>query len=80
MNDRLQSEKAASYQIKVQGAINPEYTDYLGGLNISVYYDEGSPYTVLAGEVQDQAALMGVLDSLYNMRFPFLEIAFQPMK
>ena len=40
---------------------------------IFLYHQEqGSPYTILAGEVLDQAALMGVLDSLYSMRFPIL--------
>ena len=78
MNSRLRSDKAAFYRIKVQGDLSPSWSDYLGGLDISIKNEQDSPYTILQGELLDQAALMGVLDSLYNMRFPILELVYQP--
>jgi hypothetical protein len=32
------------------------------------------PVTTLTGEVSDQAALMGVLSTLYDMGFPLLKV------
>jgi hypothetical protein len=78
MNSRLRSDKPAFYHIKIQGDLSPKWSDYLGGLDISVTNEPGGPQTILEGELQDQAAAMGVLDSLYNLGYLILEIVCQP--
>ena len=78
MNSQLQPDKAACYRIKVKGTLSPSWSDYLGGLDISVKDEQGSPHTILEGELLDQAALMGVIDSLYNLGYMILEIVCQP--
>ena len=78
MNDRLRSDKVAFYRIKVQGDLSPSWSDCLGGLDISIKNEQDSPYTILQGELLDQAALMGVLDSLYSLGYLILEIVCQP--
>ncbi|EMI46098.1 hypothetical protein RRSWK_01355 [Rhodopirellula sp. SWK7] len=37
-----------------------------------------SPVTTLSGQVQDQAALMGVLNSLYQLRYKILSVNCEP--
>jgi hypothetical protein len=57
----------ARYRIRVKGYLDPSWSDRLGGMSITTSGegDEGSVST-LAGQLLDQAALMGVLDTLYN--------------
>ena len=65
----------AIYQIKVQGRIDPSMSDLLGGMIISqVTIETGPPVTTLEGELRDQAALAGVLNSLYELHLPVLSV------
>jgi hypothetical protein len=64
------------YRILVEGSIDPNWSDCLGGLAISV--DKGSSQrlvTELCGPLKDQSALQGVLDTLFmlNMRILLVE-------
>ena len=57
----------AEYQIRVQGTLDSSCSDWLGGMSITTTDEEdGAPVTTLIGRLLDQAALMGVLDTLYN--------------
>ena len=59
----------------MQGVLDPSWSDRLGGLKITVTRQEGAtPHTTLAGDLLDQAALMGVLDKLYDLRLPLLSV------
>jgi len=75
--NRLAQDEPAPYRIQIQGAVNPQWTDYLGGLEITVNRQRDPPITILSGSVQDQAALMGILDSLYNLGYPILAVECQ---
>ena len=58
----------ALYQISVQGRIDPTSSDLLGGMTISqAAGDHTGPVTTLEGELRDQAALAGVLNTLYEL-------------
>lgn len=58
----------ATYQINVQGLIDPTSSDLLGGMTINPASVEAiPPITTLEGELQDQAALAGVLNTLYEL-------------
>jgi hypothetical protein len=58
----------AIYQISVQGQIDPTSSDLLGGMTIYPATVEASPpVTTLEGELRDQAALAGVLNTLYEL-------------
>jgi hypothetical protein len=57
----------ATYQINVHGKINPAWSDRLEGMTISLAAGErGEMTTILEGELNDQAALAGVLNTLYE--------------
>lgn len=54
------------YRIRVAGRLSPEWSDFLQGLEIQIIEENDKAFTVLTGLLQDQAALMGVLQHLYN--------------
>jgi hypothetical protein len=61
----------AIYQIKVRGKLSSSWSDSLSGMNITSYKQDGN-VTTLVGNLRDQAALAGVLQTLYELRFPIL--------
>ena len=59
------------YRIRVKGRLEPRWSDRLGGLSITTDTPEGgSVQSVLIGRLTDQAALSGVLSTLYDLRLP----------
>jgi hypothetical protein len=65
----------ASYVIRVEGALSPDWSERLGGLRVAALDGGRAPVTELTGELPDQAALLGVLTTLYNLGFPLLAVA-----
>ena len=61
----------AIYQIRVQGQIDPSWSDWLGGLTIT---PQPGGETLLVGPIVDQAALHGILDRLYAMNLTILSV------
>ena len=68
-----ESEKAQPlvYQIRIQGQLGREWTDWFGGLTIRLT-DNGE--TLLTGPVVDQAALHGVLRKVRDVGMPLLSV------
>jgi hypothetical protein len=65
----------ARYRIMVKGGLDASWSDRLGGLRITVSNSEqGEALTLLTGELLDQAALLGVLNTLYNMQHPLISV------
>jgi hypothetical protein len=65
----------ATYRIVVQGAISERWVGRFSGM--SVYASEpvrGVVFTTLTGTIQDQAALSGVLETLYGLHMPILKL------
>ncbi len=72
-------DRPATYQINVQGRIDPDWSDRLAGLQISNSVEQAAPpITRLYGKVSDQAALLGVLNSLYELHLPIISVFVQP--
>jgi len=64
-----------NYQIIVQGRIDRSWSDRLEGMLIFLNpVKENSCVTMLVGELSDQAALAGVLNTLYELRLPVLSV------
>ena len=72
---KLTSGESASYRIEVQGTLDMGWSGRLGGMAIepSSRADEKEA-TVLSGRVRDQAELIGVLNSLYDLHMPLLSV------
>ena len=68
----------ATYQIRVQGRVNPDWSDLLAGMAIYLTISEDNPYvTTLEGELRDQTALAGVMHTLYELHLPVLSVICQ---
>jgi hypothetical protein len=64
-------EKPASYRIIVLGELDQKWSERLGGMNITVDCKENQDsLTTLEGLLRDQAALAGVLSTLYELHLP----------
>lgn len=65
------------YAIHIAGKVDKGWADCLGGLAIRHEEDlSGESVTVLTGSLPDQAALYGVLNALYNARYPLLFVRY----
>lgn len=71
----LTFDSPAVYQICVCGAIPPSWSDRLEGMAIhQASSAQEPPVTVLHGTLLDQAALAGVLNTLYALHLPVLTV------
>jgi hypothetical protein len=59
------------YQIRIQGHLGSEWTDWFEGLSITL---EDNGETLLSGPVVDQAALYGLLRKVRDLGMPLLSI------
>ena len=65
----------AIYRIVVQGFIAEKWIDRLGAMAFTITGREGGkPRTTLVGPIRDQAELNGVLETLYGLHLPILEV------
>lgn len=64
-------DQANIYRIKVRGIIPGSWIDRMGGMRIIATADGST----LEGPLPDQAALVGVLNTLYALRLPIIEVA-----
>ncbi|UCF96605.1 MAG: hypothetical protein JSV89_15710 [Spirochaetaceae bacterium] len=67
----LALDQRAWYEIRVQGRLEESWSEYIGDLKIRTGRTQ-PPVTVLTGMVMDQAALQGLLSSLYSLGLPLL--------
>jgi hypothetical protein len=59
------------YQIRIQGHLGSEWTDWFEGLTITL---EDNGVTLLRGLVVDQAALYGLLRKVRDLGMPLLAV------
>ena len=74
VKQKLTLDRPATYQIKVPGHLGESWSDWAGGMTITVDCEsDGLPVTTLTGTV-DQAALQGLLRRLYSLGLPLLSV------
>jgi hypothetical protein len=65
--------KPAIYRIRVRGHLEAGMSDQIAGMQITeISGENGKTETILVGRVVDQAALSGVLNSLYELHLPVM--------
>ena len=65
----------ATYEIIVQGRVDPSMSGILEGMTIcQATVEADHPVTTLEGELSDQAALAGVLNTLYELHLTVLSV------
>jgi hypothetical protein len=74
--DRLKAyDRPGTYQIVVLGDIAPRWSRRLEGMSVTVIAQcDNKPITALSGEVRDQAALVGVLNTLFELHLSLLSV------
>ena len=70
-------DKPSDYRIKVRGIFPNSWSDRMGDLKIVETTTEG---VTLEGRLSDQAALAGILETLYELHLPILEVICLPEK
>jgi hypothetical protein len=72
---KLTLDQPATYQIKLPGHLDESWSDWAGGMTITIESgDDGPPTTALTGVVADQAALQGLLRRLYSLGLPLISV------
>jgi hypothetical protein len=71
---KLQLDTPAIYKISVQGMLNSTYSSILNQFQINYSEQNGETETMLIGRVADQAALSGILNTLYELQMPVLYV------
>ncbi len=75
VKQKLTLDQPATYQIKVPGHLDESWSDWAGGMTITLESgDDGPPVTTLTGVVADQAALQGLLRRLYSLGLPLISV------
>ena len=76
VSDDLKFTSPATYRIFIKGFLDESWSDRLNGMTIDpLNTDAGAlPVTKLCGKVQDQAELLGVLNSIYEMHLPLISL------
>jgi hypothetical protein len=59
------------YEVRVQGQLDSNWSDWFNGLDVT---PQENGETLIAGPIQDQAALHGILTKVFNLRLPLLSV------
>ena len=71
LNSKTDSSQPIVYQIRLQGHLGHQWTEWFGGLTITLA-ENGD--TLLTGQVVDQAALHGLLRKVRDLGMPLLSV------
>lgn len=72
--NKLTLHEPFNYQIKVPGHLDKSWSEWAGGMTITVGSDDdGLPVSTLTGNF-DQAALQGLLRHLYSRGLPLISV------
>jgi hypothetical protein len=63
-----------NFRIDVSGKLDKKLSDILGNLSISHTIENNRSLSYLEGEIIDQSELVGIINTLHNMRFDILGV------
>ncbi len=76
MSTKKQASKVEHYRIIAEGEVDAVWRECLGGLDVTEQRQPGQPVTTrLEGQIADQSALQGVINTLFmlGLRLTFVE-------
>jgi hypothetical protein len=72
---KLAMETPANYRIRVQGFLLHRFLERLGDIRVQTTSSrDEAPVTTLEGKVRDQAELVGLMKSLYDLHLPIMSV------
>ena len=71
MAEVIDSSQPTIYQIRIKGHLGRQWTDWFGGVTITLEEDGD---TLLTGPVADQAALHGLLKKVRDLGIPLISV------
>ena len=71
LEPKLTPDQPVVFQIRLQGHLGSQWTDWFGGLRITL---EDNGDTLLTGPVIDQAALYGLLKKVRDLGMPLVSV------
>jgi hypothetical protein len=71
-NSEIDPDQPIAYQIRIKGHLGRQWTDWFGGLTITL---EDNGDTLLTGPVVDQAELHGLLRKVRDLGMPLLSVS-----
>ena len=75
VTQKLTLAQPATYQVKVPGHLDESWSEWAGGMTVTVEKeDDGPPTTTMTGVVADQAALHSLLRRLYSLGLPLISV------
>jgi hypothetical protein len=72
INSEIEPGHPVAYQIRIKGHLGRQWTDWFGGLAITL---EDNGDTLLTGLVTDQAALHGLLRKVRDLGMPLVSVS-----
>jgi len=71
----MKQDRPSIYQIKVQGKLNEQWSNWLANMTISHdLANKEAHITTLTGPIVDQTALRGILNKLWDLNLTLLSI------
>jgi hypothetical protein len=64
----------ATYQIMVQGKVEPNYLNRLNNLSVTHSEIEDKVFSTLTGEIADQEALSGIISILIDHQYSVISV------
>jgi hypothetical protein len=75
--NRYAFDRPGNYRIRVEGFLDKKWSERLGGMRITTSkIGDRKSFTVLEGQVRDQAELAGVLRTLYQRQLTLLSVEY----
>jgi hypothetical protein len=75
MSPKISLDQPGMYCIRVQGLLDCRWQDYFEEMQLETEtLPDGTKITCMTGQLNDQAAVQGVLQKLYNLGFPLISV------
>jgi hypothetical protein len=63
------------YQVEIKEQLDESWTEWFSDFELEYRSDDqNNPFTILTGEVMDQAALNGILTKIWNLNLTVLSV------
>jgi hypothetical protein len=76
--DKIHPTLPARYQVRLQGQISADWSDWLSDLDVTAEGRSPAIMTVLTGTVKDQAALFGLLSFIRDLGIALISVTYLP--